>query len=564
VDWETGDQAVRDFATGENRRLTNKGTWLESSEFALFSTMSPDGQQVAYAWFNKDNFYDLRIVGLHGSEPRVLYSNKELPYLQPAAWSPDGKHILANFFRKDRTNQIVMVSVADGSVRVLKTLDWRYPQKMSFSPDGRYIVYDFPPKEDAPERDIFLLATDGSRQIPLVEHPANDLVPVWAPDGKSIVFSSDRTGTMGAWVIQVAAGKPGGSPELVKQDIGRRALPLGFTQKGSFYYGLETGMHDVYLATLDLATGRLLAPPRRASQRFVGSNTSPDWSPDGKYLAYVSQRGRAPFGLGSNIIAIRSVETGEERELSPKITPQRHYGVLRWSPDGRSLLALGRDEKGRQGLYQVDAQTGSVTPLVQIEPGEYLLHAVWALDRRAIFYIRSDFSTKSSLILVHDLETGREKELYRAVVPASIGRGLAVSPDGRQLAFITGDQATRSTALKVMPAAGGETRELLRAQEPEAIAWNAGLAWTPDGREVLFGRERSTSLEDQTVELWRISAEGGEPQKLELAMEQLRGLRFHPDGRRIVFTAGQFKAEVWVLENFLPKPKGQAARLEDE
>jgi Tol biopolymer transport system component len=268
--------------------------------------------------------------------------------------------------------------------------------------------------------------------------------------------------------------------------------------------------------------------------------------------------------VGSNIIAIRSVETGEERELSPKITPQRHYGVLRWSPDGRSLLALGRDEKGRQGLYQVDAQTGSVTPLVQIEPGEYLLHAVWALDRRAIFYIRSDFSTKSSLILVHDLETGREKELYRAVVPASIGRGLAFSPDGRQLAFVTGDQATRSTALKVMPTAGGETRELLRAQEPEAIAWNAGLAWTPDGREVLFGRERSTSLEDQTVELWRISAEGGEPQKLELAMEQLRGLRFHPDGRRIVFTAGQFKAEVWVLENFLPKPKGQAARLEDE
>jgi len=564
VDWETGDQAVRDFATGENRRLTNKGTWFESSEFALFSTMSPDSQQVAYAWFNEDFFYDLRIVGLHGSEPRVLYSNKELPYLQPAAWSPDGKHILANFFRKDRTNQIVMVSIADGSVRVLKTLDWRYPQKMSFSPDGRYIVYDFPPKEDAPERDIFLLATDGSREIPLVEHPANDLVPVWAPDGKSIVFSSDRTGTMASWVLHVTEGKPGGSPELVKQDIGRRALPLGFTQKGSFYYGLETGMTDVYVATLELATGKFLAPPRRATQAFVGANTSPDWSPDGKYLAYVSQRGRAPFGLGSHIIAIRSVETGQERELSPKVNPQRHYGTLRWSPDGRSLLVLGRDKKGRQGLYQLDADTGAVTPLVQVEPGVYIWHAVWSRDGRTIFYTRNDLGTKSSLILVHDLATGREKELYRAVVPGGIGRGLAVSPDGRQLAFITGDQATRSTALKVMPAAGGETRELLRAQEPEAIAWNAGLAWTPDGREVLFGRERSTSLEDQTVELWRISAEGGEPEKLELAMENLHGLRFHPDGRRIVFTAGQRKAEVWVMENFLPKLETKAARMEDE
>ena len=557
VDWETGDQAIRDLTTGENRRLTNKGTWLESSEYALFSTMSPDGQQVAYAWLNKDFLYDLRLIGFDGSEPRVLYSNQELPYLQPAAWSPDGKHILANFSRKDGTNQIVMVSVADGSVRVLKTLDWRYPQKMSLSPDGRYIVYDFPPEEDAPERDIFLLATDGSREIPLVEHPANDLVPVWAPDGKSIVFSSDRTGTMAAWVLRVTEeGKPGGSPELVKQDIGRRALPLGFTQKGSFYYGLETGMTDVYVAALELATGKLLAPPRRATQAFVGANTSPDWSPDGKYLAYVSQRGRAPFGLGSHIIAIRSVETGQERELSPKVNPRPNYGTLRWSPDGRSLLVLGRDKKGRQGLYQLDADTGAVTPVVQVEPGDYVHQAVWSRDGRAIFYTRHDSSTKSSLILVHDLATGREKELYRAVIPGLIGGGLAVSPNGKQLAFITGDQATRSQALKVMPAAGGETRDLLRAQEPEVIAWQGGLAWTPDGREVLFGMH-STSLEEQTVELWRISAEGGEPEKLELAMENLRGLRFHPDGQRIVFTAGQRKAEVWVMENFLPELKAE-------
>ena len=313
-------------------------------------------------------------------------------------------------------------------------------------------------------------------------------------------------------------------------------------------------MNDVYLATLDLATGRLLAPPRRATQRFVGSNTSPDWSPDGKYLAYVSQRVRAPFGLGSTIIAIRSVETDEERELSLKVSPEQ-FGALRWSPDGRSLLLLGRDEKTRQGLYQIDAQTGSVTPLVQVGPGVYVWQAVWALDRRAIFYTRSDFGTKSSLILVYDLETGREKELYRAVIPARIGRGLALSPDGRQLAFVMGDQTTRSTALMFMPAAGGETHELFRLQEPESIASNAGLAWTPDGREVIFGRERSTSLEEQTIEAWRISAEGGEPEKLELVTEQLRSLRFHPDGRRIVFTAGHYKAEVWVMENFLPELK---------
>ena len=102
--------------------------------------------------------------------------------------------------------------------------------------------------------------------------------------------------------------------------------------------------------------------------------------------------------------------------------------------------------------------------------------------------------------------------------------------------------------LKIMPAAGGGPRELLRV----GIRFGGGLTWTPDGREILFAKSPK-SVEKPTVELWRISADGGEPRRLELAAEGLRGLRFHPDGQRIVFSAGQPKAEVWVMENFLPE-----------
>jgi len=93
VDWETGDLAVRDMVTGNKRRLTNKGTWSESTAFALFSTVSPDGKQVAYAWFTNDLTWELRAVGIDGSGSHVLYRGDATEYVQPDAWSPDGKRL---------------------------------------------------------------------------------------------------------------------------------------------------------------------------------------------------------------------------------------------------------------------------------------------------------------------------------------------------------------------------------------------------------------------------------------------------------------------------------------
>ena len=306
---------MHDVVTGQQRPLTQQPRG--SSGRAGYSALSPDGQQVAYGWESLETGRgELRLVGLDTGGARVLYENEEVTWVHPNAWTPDGKYILALFVRKDETNQIVLVSVADGSVRVLKSLDWNYPRHVGLSPDGRYIVYDSRLDENSPNRDIFLLATDGSREIPLIEHPADDTGPVWTPDGTKVVFASDRTGSTSAWVLRVADEKAQGPPELVKPDLGR-FFPIGFDRKGSYYYELHTGMTDVYLATLNPVTGQLDAAPRRATQRFVGATYGADWSPDGRYLAYVRRGQReALLELGSTVI-IQSLDTGTERELNP-------------------------------------------------------------------------------------------------------------------------------------------------------------------------------------------------------------------------------------------------------
>ena len=117
------------------------------------------------------------------------------------------------------------------------------------------------------------------------------------------------------------------------------------------------------------------------------------------------------------------------------------------------------------------------------------------------------------------------------------------------MAFVWADGKVGITALMVLPTAGGEPRELLRSQEPEGISLPA---WTPDSRHIMYAR--TVYGEKPTFELWRISADGGRPQKLGLVMEGLEpyGLSVHPDGKRIAFTAGTEREEVWVLKGFLP------------
>jgi Tol biopolymer transport system component len=548
VDWTTGDLALRDLVTGKMRHLTNK---TESSENAFFSAISPDGKEVAYEWYKEGVSADLRLVGIDGSAPRILFSNKEAGAL-PTDWSQDGKYVLGIVLRigTQFPSQIALTSVADGSVRVLKKFEWSHPGKVKFSPDGRYIAYDYPPQQESDNRDIFLLAADGSREIPLVEHPADDVLLGWTPDGNNILFASDRSGSMDAWILRVADGKPQGAPELVKQDIGQ-AEPIGFTRTGSYYYGLEIGTSDVYTAEFDPAAGRVVTEPQKATQRFDGANFSPAWSPDGRFLAYLSTRGQR------SVISIRSIKTGEERDLSPNLLDV--WGPIRWSPDGRSILVPGKDKKIQHGLYLVDAQTGEVRSNLQSDLNSEISHPAWFPDGKRLLYTdrRPESGTITEAVATRDLQTGQKTELFRPTRGLKID-DIALSPDGLQVALTLLEKETRSSVLKVLPVAGGEASELVRAKEPETIMGDS-LSWSSDSRYIVFGKGRSTGQEQKT-QLLAISSRGGEPHALGLAMDSVGSLSFDPSGHHVAFAAGSARREVWVMENFLPKLKAAQRR----
>jgi Tol biopolymer transport system component len=537
-DSTTANLAVRELATGKMRPVTNhKGSGLEHWQSSAFS---PDGKQIAYICQNGWQF-ELRTIGIDGSNPRVLigkeFWKEDLGYpdISPDAWAADGKQILVSLSRRDKPWQIALVSVSDGSVRILKTLDWRGPGYLSLSPDGRNIAYDFPQKEDAKERDIFLLPSDGGREIPLVQHPATDRTIGWTPDGRGLLYTSDRMGTMDLWFVQVDQGKLHGSPLLVKRDVGGIA-PLGFTRDGSFYYGSSVGMEEIYIAMFDTTTGKILSTPAALPRRYSGGNLAPDWSPDGKYLAYSSKKNPAPSGANARVITIRSVDTGEERELSSKIDPRYN---LRWSPDGRTVLVVGIGPENQPGAYAINVETGDIVASLK-----RAFWAEWARDGKTVFYLHNN--PDKAPLLVRDLKTGQDKELSRDPMGS-----ISVSPDGQWLAFSSRDSEGKTSMLNIMPASGGKPRELLRLKKPEDFF---SITWTPDGRQLFFVRR---FIPERGSELWRIAVEGGEPQNLGLAMNVLSQISIHPDGRRIAYNYGTSKSEVWVMENFLPARKSE-------
>jgi dipeptidyl aminopeptidase/acylaminoacyl peptidase len=167
----------------------------------------------------------------------------------------------------------------------------------------------------------------------------------------------------------------------------------------------------------------------------------------------------------------------------------------------------------------------------------------WARDGGAIVY------TVEGRILLRELPTGRETVLYRAIPPSTVG-DMALSSDGKWLAFVRtlSDGETWTQILTVMAFAGGPPRELMRLNKPDASRLET---WTADGKALLFTRWTQGRDADRR-ELWRMPVEVGEAQSSGLAMDGLREVRAHPDGRRVAFTAGWSSFEIWALENFLP------------
>jgi Tol biopolymer transport system component len=530
VEHGSGQLMVRNLATGQSIRLTRRDPTGSEEAIAMTSRFSADGRQIAFAWSAGNSNVELRVAQAARPGSRRIYSEPDT-FIDPFGWSPDGSRIFAILQRGDGAIQIASVPTAGGRPTAIKTFDWRWPAP-SVSPDGRWLAYSIRPSDGGMTEDLFLLAVDGSRETVLVRHPANDATPIWTPDGAGVVFVSDRSGTQDAWYIPVADGQPTGPAVLVKQNVGHGS-PLGFARDGRLFFGILKQSTDIYIGTIDQASSRAQAGRSAISDRFVGTNYGPDWSPDGTRLLYTSQRGTG----GGRSIIVRSLLDDSQTEVVPKV---QYFHRPRWFRDGKSFVAEGRPLTGRGGLLSIDP-SGDINVLVR-GGGQ----PAWSPDGRTLFHSRLE-APATRVLVARDMATGEERRLQ---LPG--GGEKAVSPDGNWLATQFID--LKASSIRLAPTDGGPARTVITLAPPERVFYFGGLSWTPDGKGLLFVKQTG-----ERRELCRVDVATGRITPTGLSAPGMTYVRLHPDGKRLAYSAGTRQEEVWVIENFLP-PVASARR----
>jgi Tol biopolymer transport system component len=544
MDPESGDLGMRNTATGERRLLTHESRKMSNGYALGGAPFSPDGRQIAYLWDNSGNgngsSCELRVTSTSGSgQPRTLLrcsQGTDIQWLEPSAWTPDGKSVLAVLIAP-RDGKIVTsvatFSAVDGKVNELKTFDgsWAIGHP-SISPDGAYVTYDRATSSDSPQRDIMILSTADLREATLIAGSASDDSPVWSGDGKSILFRSDRRGSVKDLMLQrVDQGRPQGSPEFVKTDIGNATI-LGLGTNGLLAFNQTTNLRRAYTAAFDPASGRV-SQPAVLSERAMEGNV-PHWSPDGKLLA---------MNFGNQII-LRG-RTGEERNFPAGFTTR---SVMDWFPDG-SVLVTGTNSEGKGVIVQYSFDPPRATALPGTVGGAYRFQSI-SPDGKTVYRAQDATGTR---ILAVDLQSGTT----RTVIDIPWIRSLALSPDGQQIAYVEGNtnDASKSDTLHVIRVDGGQPRKVTEFARP--LAAIGGLQWAPDGRHILVVVRGHgvdwVSVADGTVQPTGLTNVGG----INTGLAGVDGISISPDGKDLAFTIGGNKTETWILQNFVPPASGR-------
>jgi Tol biopolymer transport system component/DNA-binding winged helix-turn-helix (wHTH) protein len=387
--------------TGKKQTLTSENP-LES--VPVHPSFSPDGQTVAFGRVGGNSAYLVPVVG---GQPRRL--TVDAPYCG-GAWTPDG-HEIVYFSDSGGSQKLRRVSVHTGKPQSVEiSTQGAFP---SISQRGNRLAY----VEQIYDTDIWRIEVPDSQgkrsaRVKLISSSQEDDNPQYSPDGKKVVFDSDRSGTYESWVCDSDGRHPF-----------RLVSSSEITGTGSPRWSPD-GRHIVLDAWARGPSIFVVSPdggsPRRLTEESA-DGYMPSWSNDGHWIYFSSNR------TGEFQIWRMPVEGGQ----AVRVTKNGGFEALE-GPDGRSLYYSKIDKhearSGSAHLWKISLENGKET-LALDEP---VYTRYWTVTKRGIYFIPADWSRRPAIELF-SFATGQVTQVVPLERPpvAYANPGLTISPDGR-------------------------------------------------------------------------------------------------------------------------------------
>ena len=403
----------------------------------------PDGKSVIYS-NSVDGAYQVFRSGL-GYDAPVQLSNGNLDFFVQDV-SSDGSKIL--YGSVSETSDLWSIEISDGKQTTIAS-EVAAEFWPDVSPDGRNVIYQSVNQADRPYRgSIIIRPRTGAAPIVASQE---GFAPVWSPDGQWAAYFRRSDAGISIWRVRATGGDAQKIADGQVSPPGYLATP--YLKIGNSHISWSPdGSQIAYTATVDGHSNVWRAAADGSSKLAVSSNSGtaevvccPVWTPDGKSMIYASDLPKlTPDALGTSRLVSAELSNSASRTLFESTSRFRLLGI-----DGESknaFVAERRDAKssaavsGITDIYQISLQSGSKTRINSIENAYF--------------------------------------------------QNIHLSRDGSTLAFVT--RASDVTAIWNIPVKGGSPKQLAVENDPKILI--SSLAWSPDGRSIVFGKQTRTNL----------------------------------------------------------------------
>lgn len=440
--------------------------------YEMFARFSPDGKAIAFTG-QYDGNTEVYLISANGGEPiRLTYTSTNRrddlgdrmgPNNIVMTWTADGKRVVyRNRIGDGFEGKLWTISKDGGMSEQIPLPEGGF---CSYSPDGKKLAYNRVMREfrnwkyyrGGMADDIWIYDPSAKKVDNITENPAQDIIPMWIDD--EIFFLSDRDKRMNIFVYHTKTKRTEKVTDFSDYDVKFPSTngQLIVFENGGYLYKLDPKTRQSTKIRITLNADHLYARSelKQVSKNLTAASIAPDgnrlavtargevfdvpvkegvtrdisrtpeanergadWSPDGKYIAYISDK------TGETEIWLQAVDENEPIQLTEH--NDTYIRRLKWSPDSKKMLYTDR----RNRIVEVDVASKSKRTLLQNPEGEFY-EVEYSPDGKWITYTKSE-TNNMNVVYVYDIASGKEYPVTEKWYDSS---SPAFSRDGKYLIF---------------------------------------------------------------------------------------------------------------------------------